>query len=193
MPPLPCATSAHTAAASSASVAPNARDAFTAYVALGSNLGDSINVMKRASDLIETLDGVTRVKRSSLYRSQAIGTWVAQPDYLNAVLQVETTLPCAVFWQSLAAIEASLGRVRTRERNAARTIDIDLLLYGDVELATDALTVPHPRLTTRAFVVFPLLELAPDIKIPGKGSLQHFTTTVASQIISRLEGRAQWT
>ena len=116
--------------------------------------------------------------RSSFFTSAPLEA--GGPDYLNAVAAVDTTLPAAALLDHLFAIERVHGRDRCY-RNAPRTLDLDLLLYGDLVLATEELTLPHPRLHERAFVLLPLLEIAPAIAIPGRGSVRALIAGVAHQ------------
>jgi 2-amino-4-hydroxy-6-hydroxymethyldihydropteridine diphosphokinase len=107
---------------------------------------------------------------SSLYRSAPMGP-ANQPDYVNAVMAVETALAPLALLDALQALETAFGRVRHGERWGPRTLDLDILLYGSEILATDRLTVPHPGLAEREFVLYPLQEIAPDLNIPGLGPL----------------------
>jgi 2-amino-4-hydroxy-6-hydroxymethyldihydropteridine diphosphokinase len=127
----------------------------------------------------------SRVARcSSLYRTAPVGI-LSQPDFVNAVALLETTLPPEALLDALLDIEARFGRVR-RERNGPRTLDLDLLLYDNIELDLPRLTLPHPRLHLRAFVLLPLAEIAPDLAIPRRGSLAAWLPAVANQGIVRL-------
>jgi 2-amino-4-hydroxy-6-hydroxymethyldihydropteridine diphosphokinase len=156
----------------------------TAYVGIGANLGDA-----RAN----VLDAVARLRRlpdtsvtgvSALYRTAPIDS--SGDDYINAVARLDTALPAEALLQALLAIELEHGRERPY-RNAPRTLDLDVLLYGDERIASPTLTVPHPRLTQRAFVLVPLLELAPALVSPGLGAATAFLDGVADQAITRLE------
>jgi len=131
-----------------------------AYIGLGSNLGDRRANLCAAANAIGRLANVSLRRRSGLYESPAQDVPSAQPDYLNAVLEIRTSLTPNALWSALAEIERQLGRVRPANQvNAPRTIDLDLLLYDDVRLDSAELTLPHPRILTRAFVVTPLREL----------------------------------
>ena len=134
------------------------RASVTAFVALGANLGDPAASLLRAMDDIAAIAGVVLVKRSSLYRSAPLAS--SGPDYLNAVVELQTILNAPALLAALQRIEQLAGRQRP-SRNAPRTLDLDLLTYGDASIASAALTVPHPRLTERAFVLLPLAEIAP--------------------------------
>jgi 2-amino-4-hydroxy-6-hydroxymethyldihydropteridine diphosphokinase len=143
----------------------------TVYIGLGSNLDDSQSLLASARQAIADLVGVREIAFSSLYRSAPLGP-VDQPDYVNAVMAVETSLAPQDLLAALHRIERSHGRVRTGLRWGPRTLDLDILLYGDEQLQGDALTVPHPGLAEREFVLYPMAEIAPpDLPIPGKGSL----------------------
>lgn len=130
----------------------------SAFVALGANLGDAVAAVRAAFDALAGLPQTTLVRQSSLYRSAPVDA--TGPDFINAVAELRTRLPAAALLSALQAIEQDAGRVRPY-RNAPRTLDLDLLLYGDERIATAALTVPHPRMGERAFVLVPLAEIAP--------------------------------
>ena len=132
-----------------------------AFVGIGSNLDDPRAQVLRAFEELEALPHTRLVKKSSLYRSAPVG-YVAQPDFVNAVAQLETGLPAERLLAELQAIELRHGRSRSFA-NAPRTLDLDLLLYGAAQLKTATLQVPHPRMRERAFVLKPLLEIAPQL------------------------------
>ena len=133
----------------------------TAYVGVGSNLNDPRAQVLQAFTELDELPNTRVVGKSSLYRSAPMGH-AAQPDFVNAVAQVETGLPAERLLAELQAVEARHGRERSFP-NAPRTLDLDLLLYGNARIASPALTVPHPRMHERAFVLKPLLEIAPQL------------------------------
>jgi 2-amino-4-hydroxy-6-hydroxymethyldihydropteridine diphosphokinase len=133
----------------------------TAYVGVGSNLNDPRAQVLQAFTELDGLPNTRVVRKSSLYRSAPMGH-AAQPDFVNAVAQVETGLPAERLLAELQAVEARHGRERSFP-NAPRTLDLDLLLYGTARIASPALTVPHPRMHERAFVLKPLLEIAPQL------------------------------
>jgi 2-amino-4-hydroxy-6-hydroxymethyldihydropteridine diphosphokinase len=135
----------------------------TAYIGLGSNLGDRRGYLQAAVRALAPR-GLQPVAVSSVYESDALGP--PQPDYLNAVVSVTTSLAPAQVLAALKGIEAELGRRHT-EHWGPREIDLDLLLYGDEMLEEDGLTVPHPEMTKRSFVLLPLLEIAPDLDLPS--------------------------
>jgi 2-amino-4-hydroxy-6-hydroxymethyldihydropteridine diphosphokinase len=124
------------------------------------------------------------VRRSSLYRSAPVG-YADQPDFVNAVAQLETALPAARLLAELQAIEARHGRNRSFA-NAPRTLDLDLLLFGTATLDTGDLVVPHPRMHERAFVLQPLVEIAPDIDIPGHGTAARLLQRCQDQSVEKL-------
>ncbi len=134
----------------------------TAFVALGSNLGDRLGTLQSAVAELRRLGSVEAL--SSVYESDPVG-YADQPAFLNAVSLVRTDLPPESLLAALLRIEEELGRTRSF-RNAPRTIDLDLLLYDDLVLHTPDLTLPHPRLFERAFVLVPLVEIAPDVVHP---------------------------
>ncbi len=154
------------------------------YLALGSNLEQPIEQIRQAVNHIAELPGITITGRSSLYRSQPVG-FDAQPDFINAVVCVSTPIPPEDLLYSLLSIEQQLGRTR-QFRNAPRTIDIDILLYNQIMHNSPQLILPHPRMHERAFVLRPLLEIAPDIHIPGHGAASALLTAVRKQRIERL-------
>ncbi len=135
-----------------------------AYVGLGSNLEDPARQVETALQELDRLPHTRLVKRSSLHRTEPVG-YTDQPDFINAVAQLETGLPADRLLDELQALEASHGRVRSF-RNAPRTLDLDLLLFGDLVMQTERLTLPHPRMRERAFVLDPLFEIAPDLELP---------------------------
>ena len=155
-----------------------------AYLALGANLGDPVATLAAAFTSLEQLPASTLLRRSSLYRTAPIGL-TAQPDFINAAASLSTTLMPHDLLQALQAIEQAFGR-RRDIHNGPRTLDLDLLLYDAREIASPQLSVPHPRLHLRAFVLQPLAEIAPDLSIPGRGSLAAWLPAVATQRIARL-------
>lgn len=130
----------------------------TAYVALGANLGDAAAMVGRAMDAIGTLPDTQLMRRSSLYRTAPIDA--GGPDYINAVVEISTTLPAPLLLEQLQKLELGAGRERAY-RNAPRTLDLDILLYGHAQVQSPGLTIPHPRMNERAFVLVPLAEIAP--------------------------------
>ena len=135
-----------------------------AYVGLGSNLEDPARQVETALQELDHLPHTRLVRRSSLYRTAPVG-YADQPDFINAVAQLETGLPADRLLDELQALEARHGRRRSFP-NAPRTLDLDLLLFGDLVLQTERLTLPHPRMRERAFVLEPLREIAPDLELP---------------------------
>ena len=142
-----------------------------AFIGLGSNLADPAEQVRSARQAIKRLDGVTEFEFSSLYRSLPLGPQ-DQPDYINAVMAVETCLSAISLLRCLQGIENNHGRVRAGERWGARTLDLDLLVYGNQKIDHIDLTVPHVGIAERAFVLYPLYEIAPELDIPGLGSLR---------------------
>jgi len=138
-----------------------------AYIALGSNLGDRDRHLRAALAALRAQSGVREVVTSRVYETDPIGPGPQRP-YLNAVARVATALSPRDLLDRLLAIERSEGRERGAVRNAARTLDLDLLLYGEREIDEPGLVVPHPRMVQRAFVLEPLCDLAPDLVIPGE-------------------------
>ena len=139
-----------------------------AYVGLGANLGDRAGALARSLELLAGTGGVRLLAVSSCYETEPVG-YLRQPDFLNLVAKVETNLSPRQLLNAMLAVEADLGRQRGL-RWGPRTIDLDLLLYGDVTLNEPGLVIPHPRMAESAFVLVPLLELWPDAVLPdGQG------------------------
>lgn len=138
-----------------------------AYVGLGSNLGDRRGRIREALRRLDRIAGVRVRKRSRIIETDPVGK-TDQPRFLNAVAEVETRLEPLPLMRRLLDVERSLGRVR-REKWGPRTIDLDLLLWGDRSISTRTLTLPHPRMAERRFVLGPLAELCPGRKVPGTG------------------------
>ena len=149
----------------------------SAYIALGANLGDARATVFQAIQALSQLPGTTLLKHSSLYRSAPVDA--TGPDFINAVAEVATTLSPQTLLEALQALEQDAGRQRPY-RNAPRTLDLDILLYDDLTLDSPTLVIPHPRMATRAFVLLPLAEIAPERVTPAQ------LHAVAQQAIARL-------
>jgi 2-amino-4-hydroxy-6-hydroxymethyldihydropteridine diphosphokinase len=135
-----------------------------AYIGLGSNLGDRLANLQGAADRLGRTAGVDVVRASRVYETEPVGP--PQPDYLNAVLEVSTSLSCGGLLRACLAVEEDMGRIRS-ERWGPRVIDVDLLTYGRETIREPGIEVPHPRMHERLFVLAPLLELDPDPPLPG--------------------------
>jgi 2-amino-4-hydroxy-6-hydroxymethyldihydropteridine diphosphokinase len=155
----------------------------TAHIGIGANLGDAYATVKAAITCLAQLPSTQLSAQSSLYSSAPIDS--SGDDYINAVVQLETDLGALDLLTHLQAIEQDFGRERPYY-NAPRTLDLDLLLYGQNLIATERLIVPHPRTTERAFVLLPLLEIDPLVHVAGKGAAQDFVEKVADQGIRKL-------
>jgi len=155
-----------------------------AYIGLGANLGDARATLRAAVAALDRLPQTRLVAVSSLYRSAPIDS--TGPDYLNAVASLDTTLAPHELLAALQAIELEHGRERPY-RNAPRTLDLDLLLHGDAVLDTPTLTLPHPRLLERAFVLAPLAQLQPALRLPGGRTASEALQNVRDQPIERLD------
>lgn len=155
-----------------------------AYVGIGANLGDARANVEDALARLAALPATTMLRHSSSYRTAPIDS--SGDDYINAVACIDTPLAAPELLAALHAIELAHGRERPY-RNAPRTLDLDILLYGDQQIDSPALHVPHPRMHERAFVLAPLLEIAPDVQIPGRGPARQFLASVAGQSISKIE------
>jgi 2-amino-4-hydroxy-6-hydroxymethyldihydropteridine diphosphokinase len=136
-----------------------------AYIGLGSNLGDRASFLERAIELLGVSDGIRVAAVSSFRETEPVG-YADQPRFLNGAVGVETELTAREVLGRLLAVERALGRERTGPRFGPRTIDLDLLLYGDETIDEPGLTVPHPRLHERTFVLEPLVELDPGLRLP---------------------------
>ncbi|KAA3652658.1 MAG: 2-amino-4-hydroxy-6-hydroxymethyldihydropteridine diphosphokinase [Proteobacteria bacterium] len=156
----------------------------TAFIGLGANLGDPVAAIADACTALGALPETSFVARSGNYRSAPVGV-SGQPDYINAVAKIETRLSPMALLVALLDIETRRGRTREYAM-APRTLDLDLLLYGNQRIALPGLQVPHPRMHERAFVLVPLAELAPALEIPGIGPAAALLPTVAAQAIAPL-------
>jgi len=166
-------------AAPTSAVAPS-----DAFVGLGANLGDRELQIDSACTEIAALPTTTLVARSALYASAPLDA--PGGEYLNAVAHVRTALSPLELLRALQAIESRHGRVRPFA-GAPRTLDLDLLLYGGLVLASDELTLPHPRLHERAFALVPLAEIAPESTVPGRGRVADLCAAVAAQRVAKLD------
>jgi len=162
--------------------------AVTAYVALGANLQDPVAQVKAGIAALSTLPRTQLKAQSSLYRTAPVG-YANQPDFINAVAAIDTALSPRGLLEALLAIEIDHGRVR-QFANAPRTLDLDVLLYGDLRMHEDGLTIPHPRMHERAFVLAPLDEIAPDCVIPGRGKVSELLRAVDRVGVTRLDAGA---
>ncbi|EIC31367.1 2-amino-4-hydroxy-6-hydroxymethyldihydropteridine diphosphokinase [Methylomicrobium album] len=158
----------------------------TAYLGLGSNLADPVKQVRSARADCAAVPGVRELAFSSLYRSPPMGPQ-DQPDYVNAVMAVSTDLTAPALLRQLQCIEQAHGRVRAGERWTARTLDLDLLIYGAHRIETGELTVPHPGLGQRAFVLYPLFEIAPALVIPGLGRIADLIVNCPRDGLERIE------
>lgn len=148
-----------------------------AYVGLGANLGPKEVTLLRAVDLLAAERGIEVLELSQLRETDPVGE-IEQPQFLNGAVALETTLEARELLDALLRIEQELGRVRDGERWGPRTIDLDLLLYGDAVVDEPGLRVPHPHLHERRFALEPLAELEPELRIPGRGAV--------SELLARL-------
>jgi 2-amino-4-hydroxy-6-hydroxymethyldihydropteridine diphosphokinase len=156
-----------------------------AYVALGSNLDDPRAQVGRAFDALAALPETRLVLRSSLYSSRPVGP-VEQPDFVNAVAGLLTALEPGPMLGALKDLEARLGRARPVVRWGPRRIDLDLLMHGTARSATGELTLPHPGIAERAFVLAPLAEIAPDLDVPGVGRVRALLAVVDATAVERI-------
>lgn len=156
-----------------------------AYVALGSNLDGPARHVCEAFSALDALPGTRLQRRSSLYRSRPVGP-PGQPDYVNAVAELETALEPHALLEGMQAIEQAHGRVRGLERWGPRPLDLDLLLFDEREIRDARLVVPHPEIGKRNFVLGPLIEVAPGVRIPGLGSARNLLQKLGTAGLERL-------
>lgn len=154
-----------------------------AFVALGSNLDHPSAQVESGFAALAVLPGTALLRRSSLFRTLPWGL-AGQPDFVNAVAELETTRTPQQLLTALQAIEVAHGRDRSGPRWGPRTLDLDLLVYGDQRLDTLALQLPHPHIAARAFVLLPLAELAPDLEVPGHGRV--------ADLLARVDRHGCW-
>jgi 2-amino-4-hydroxy-6-hydroxymethyldihydropteridine diphosphokinase len=164
------------------------RASVIAYVGVGANLDRPRQQVEQGIDALRTLPDTQLTACSSLYATAPVDA--PGPDYVNAVVALRTALDAATLLQALHGIEARLGRERAAH-NAPRTLDLDLLLHGDTRSDVPSLQLPHPRLHQRAFVLRPLLEIAPHLEVPGLGPLAAWLEGVREQRVTRLRQPAK--
>ncbi len=162
---------------------------YPAYVGIGSNLDDPVKQVRRAISTLSKLADCSSFRVSSLYRSAPLGP-AAQPDFINAVAAFLTRKTAQSLLTSLQSIENDHGRTRSDERWGPRTLDLDLLLYSGAVIDEPKLTVPHPRIHERNFVLLPLCELAPHLIVPGVGKVVNLARGIADSDI-RIERLGQ--
>lgn len=155
------------------------------WIALGSNVGNSARTFERAVEHIGGLRATTVVARSANYRTPPWGI-EHQPDFLNAVIEITTQLPPEALLNELQAVEESAGRIRGGSRWGPRTLDLDILLYGDLMVRAPHLMIPHPRIRERAFVLVPLADIAADLQIPNCGCVKDLLCAVDTSRIRRI-------
>jgi len=153
------------------------------YIAVGSNLSDPVQQAKQAIDALKKLPDSQFIQASSLYSSKPMGP-EDQPDYINAVVQIETQLSPTDLLDQTQRIELEHGRVRKDERWGPRTLDLDILLYGEQIIETERLTIPHYGMKTREFVLYPLAEITPNLILPDGSKLQVLLQSVARNGLS---------
>ena len=166
-----------------------------AYIGLGTNLGDRIQNLSDARKQLQAIPACLACRCSSFYLSSPVG-YQDQKNFINSAIEMEFSGTVTVLFRAMQMIEKNLGRVRDPDnRNAPRLIDLDLLAFGELEMNTQSLTVPHPRLAQRLFVLRPLLELNPEIALPGFGKLNELTAVghksglFTGQVVHRLGGQ----
>lgn len=155
------------------------------YIGLGSNQGDAIANVCRAIEELGGLNSIQLVRCSSLYRSAPVG-YLDQPDFVNAVCHASTSLSAEELLETLQQMEHKAGRRRDGVRWGPRVLDLDLLLYANVVLESETLVIPHPRMHERAFVLYPLQEISPGLRIPGHGTIKELVASCKDQDCNRL-------
>jgi len=153
-------------------------------VALGANIGEPLRQIEAGFAALAALPGTRLTARSSLYRSAPVG-YADQPDFINAVAMIETALDPHALLDALLGVERAFGRVRDFP-NAPRTLDLDIVLYGDLVLHEPGLTIPHARMLERAFVMLPLAEIAPDAEVPGRGRVRELAARLDAGSVAQL-------
>ena len=156
-----------------------------ACVALGANIGKPLRQIEAGFAALDALPGTRLLTRSSLYRSAPVG-YADQPDFINAVAMIETDLSPHVLLAALLDVERAHGRIRDFP-NAPRTLDLDIVLYGDLVLHEPGLTIPHARMLERAFVMVPLAEIAPDVHVPGRGRVGDLAARLDAGSVAQLQ------
>jgi 2-amino-4-hydroxy-6-hydroxymethyldihydropteridine diphosphokinase len=156
-----------------------------AYIALGSNLDHPARQVEVAFDLLDEIAASSLVRRSSLYRSSPLGG-IEQPDFVNAVAALETTLTPGALLGELQAIERLRGREEEHAHWGPRVLDLDLLVYGDQVIDEPNITVPHPGIAARNFVLLPLCEIAPNLEVPGLGCVKNLAVNEREPRITRI-------
>ncbi len=159
-----------------------------AYIGLGSNLDNPIVQIKKAISALAKIEEIEVVQVSSLYQTQPWGPIQTQPKFINAVAELSTVLSPLELLECLLTIENQQGRDRTTERYGPRTLDLDILLYGVERFFHPELEIPHPKLAERDFVVYPLLEIAPDGYLPDGRSLSNLAVSLPSSDIEIIRG-----
>ena len=156
-----------------------------AYVGLGANIDEPRRQLQTALEELSRLPQTRMAASSGLYRTAPAG-YADQPEFFNAVAQLDTALEPVDLLEKLLDLEEQHGRKRSFA-NAPRTLDLDLLLYGDVRISTPRLTLPHPRMHQRAFVLRPLVEISPDVAIPGRGRARDLLAGCRNQLAERID------
>jgi len=156
-----------------------------ACIALGANIGEPLRQIEAGFTALAALPDTRLLVRSSLYRSAPVG-YADQPDFINAVAIIETSLDPHALLDALLTIERVNGRVREFP-NAPRTLDLDIVLYGDSVVQDPGLTIPHARMLERAFVMVPLAEVAPDMRVPGQGSVRDLAARADAASVAQLQ------
>ncbi len=158
-----------------------------AYIGIGSNLSDPLTQVERAFDRIDAITDSTIISKSSVYVTSPVG-FTDQADFINAVCIVATKLQPMELFSELQQIEREQGRVKDALRNRPRIIDLDLLLYETIVMSDENLTLPHPRMHERRFVLEPIAEIDPSVKIPGYGNVLNLLLNLQNQKVEKVEG-----
>ncbi len=160
-----------------------------AYIGIGSNLAAPIAQVRAAIEALGQLNQSQLIKASPLYRNPPMGP-ADQPDYVNAVAALDTTLEPLALLSALQALEADAGRQRNGQRWGPRPLDLDILLYADITMTSAQLTLPHPGLPSRAFVLYPLADIHPELDVPGHGPLASLLAQVSAEDLALVDEEA---
>ena len=160
----------------------------TVYLGLGSNQSNPISQIKNATELIEKIETSKIIKKSSLYESLPVG-YLDQPNFINQVISLQTSLSPAELFERFQQIEFQLKRVK-KIVNGPRTIDIDILLFNQEIILTNDLTIPHPRMLDRAFVMIPLLEIEPNILVPKISNLKEILGKLDKKTLTKIDDQS---
>jgi len=162
------------------------------WIGLGSNLGNSLELVREALKQLDLVPGIRVLRASSAYRSRPLDVASEQPEFINGVAELEVHMQPLQLLNLLLQLEKAMGRTRTGQGCQPRLIDLDLLLFNDCMIDRPELTVPHPRLHKRAFVLLPLCQLSPTLVIPGRGMAEQCLAALDNQEVEQILGEKLW-